>query len=115
MIGPRKLTSICVSIADVGLFEKRAGRHDAGVVDEHVDRPDFLLDRLDEVRERVAVGHVELECHGRADRSAAAASIGRLLVEVADHDDRAAGGEVLGRLQADSAGAAGDRDDCADQ
>ena len=48
------------------LLDERADRHDPGVVDQHVDRAELLLGRVEEARERLAVGDVELEGDGLA-------------------------------------------------
>ncbi len=98
----------------VVLLDEPAQRHDPGVVDEHVERAEPLLDLVEKALERVAPGDVELE----RDRLAAELR-GRLLrelaVEVADRDLRALAHQCpRGRLP-DPAGPAGDRDDLAPQ
>ena len=61
----------------VVLVDEAPDLHDAGVVDEHVERPELLLGAVEERRERVAVGDVERQRHGarpRAPRRSAAAA-----------------------------------------
>src|SRR5699024_3825440 len=68
----------------VRLVDDPADRHDAGVVDQHVDRAELPLDLVEEVGERMRVGDVELAVDVEAQRGA------RLLdphfVDVADRD-----------------------------
>ncbi|CKT20317.1 Uncharacterised protein [Mycobacterium tuberculosis] len=82
--------------------------HDAGVVDQHVDRAELALDGVEESRKRIRVGdiefavHVEVEIGTRLFR--------HRLIDVADSD---LGSQVVqrGRCgQSDPPGAAGDGD-----
>src|SRR5258708_39020105 len=69
----------------VVLVDEAAELHDAGVVDEHVERPELGLRLVEELVERRAVGDVEVE----ADRAATellGRAAGRLGIDVADRD-----------------------------
>ena len=89
----------------VVLVQERPDVHDAGVVDQDVDRADLALDPLQECGERVAVGDVER----RAERSA---RLGREVgVEVADRHAGPAGHQRTGRRETDPAPASGHSDD----
>jgi hypothetical protein len=90
----------------VGLLEHRAERHDAGVVDQHVDRADGR-DLGEERRPRGRVGDVEL---GGDDALADLLGdrAGQVGVPVADGDLGALAGEPLGSGAADAAGPARD-------
>ena len=96
----------------VVLVDEAPEGHDPGVVDEHVERSEALLDLIEEALEGIAAGDVELE----GDRLAAdlgCGALGKLAVQVADRD--------LGALQhqrprgrpPDPASTAGDRHDLA--
>ncbi len=102
-----------LQVADaVRLVEEGAHRHDAGVVDQHVDRPAGLAHRVEEAAERGRLAHVQRRGVGaegprRLHR--------QLRIDVADAHLRALGGERAGDGQADTAGAASDGDDLAGQ
>src|SRR5438552_1353857 len=69
----------------IGFGLERPGVHDAGVVDEHVERPEAVLDAVEERGERRVVGDVD------ADPEGVATEVGgdtrrELAVEVADRD-----------------------------
>src|SRR5439155_15555719 len=68
------------------LGEEAPGRHDAGVVDEHVEAPRLALGRRDERGERVLVGDVEGEGAGAQPRGLA---FDEVAVEIAEDDARA--------------------------
>jgi hypothetical protein len=95
------------------LVEEASQRHDAGVVDEHVERPEALLGGIDEGLERVALGHVELE-PGGVGADLGCSLLGELGVEVPDGDLHALAREGLRRRLADAARGAGDGGDLAD-
>jgi hypothetical protein len=86
----------------------RLDRHDAGVVDEHVNRPELLFGAVEEGAEGGAVGDIQRE------RDRARAQLGRGLpgereVDVADRDLHSLTQERLRRRLADPARGAGDR------
>jgi hypothetical protein len=92
--------------ARVRLVLERRDRHDPGVVDEHVDRPQPALDVVEERGEGGEVGDVEPEPDDRV------AQLGRgalrpLAVHVADRDPGALGDQGLGDRPPDAPGAAG--------
>ena len=96
----------------VGFGGELADRHDPGVVDQDVERPEPLRDLVEEVGERVAARHVELEAD-RLGPELGRGLVGELAVEVADRDlGPLARQRGRGRL-ADSTGAARDRHDLA--
>jgi hypothetical protein len=91
-----------------------AERHDPGVVDEAVERPELALGLVEIVGERLAVGDVE----GKRDRAAPQllrGLLGQLGIEVPDRDPATAPDQCRRRRLADPAGAAGDRDHLAVQ
>ena len=98
----------------VVLLVERPDRHDARVVDEHVDRPEPALDLVQEGGEAGAVGHVEREAHGVGPELG-----GRGLrgggVDVADRHAAALARERECQRLADSPSAAGDDGDPAEQ
>ena len=77
----------------VVLVDEAAERHDPGVVDEHVERAEPLLDLVEKALERVAAGDVELE-RERLAAELGGGLLGELAVEVADRDLRALGGSA---------------------
>ena len=95
----------------VGLLDERPDRHDPGVVDQHVERSEALLDLVQEALEARAIGDVERQ-PDRAAAESPARSARRAPDSMSPIATRApcvisAGG---GRA-ADSPRAAGDRDD----
>ena len=93
---------------EVVLVEEAADRHDAGVVDEHVQRPELLLGGVEKTGEGVAVGHVEWQRHGtRAELVGGPLRRGE--VHVADRDAHAGLQERARGRPPDPARAAGDR------
>ena len=99
-----------LELADRGrvrLLLERADRHDAGVVDDDVDRAEAGLDVVERGREGGPVRDVE----GEPDRPAADLGGGLLgdgAVEVRDRDAHALAGERVGERLADAAATAGD-------
>jgi len=94
----------------VVLLEEAPHRHDARVVDEHVDGPDGVVHRIEERGERCPRRHVDLERVSlRTDRPRGV--VGGVAVEVAEADAGAAPRELLGRRAADPAAGAGDDHD----
>ena len=65
LIRPCTLTSMIARVTDVGLLEHRPERHDAGVVDQDVDRPD-LAHLGEEALPRLGAGDVEAGADGAA-------------------------------------------------
>src|SRR3982074_3048165 len=49
--------------AGVRLVDDPTYRHDAGVVDQHVDRSELALDLVEEIGERTGIGDVKLAVH----------------------------------------------------
>src|SRR4051812_15596047 len=90
----------------VRLVDDPTYRHDAGVVDQHVDRPELALDLVEEIGERTGVGDVELAVHREAEVGS------RLLhCRLVDVADRNLGAELVQRgrrRQPNASGAAGD-------
>ena len=98
----------------VGLLDEGRHRHDPGVVDHHVERPELALGGVEEGGEGAAVGDVERQ----GDRAAAEAGgrrLGQLQVEVADRDAAALADQRGGGCLADPPGSAGDRHDLASE
>ena len=87
----------------VVLVDEPAQRHDPGVVDQHVERAEPLLDLVEEALERVASGDVELE-RQRPVAERRSGALGELAVEVADRDLRSLGDERTGGRFADPPG-----------
>ena len=58
----------------VGLLHERTYRHDPGVVDQHVERAEALLDLVQEVGEAGPVGDVERQTDGPAAEFSAVCS-----------------------------------------
>ena len=52
----------------VRLVDDPADRHDAGVVDQHVDRAELALDLVEEFRKRIRVGDIEFAVDVEAER-----------------------------------------------
>ena len=98
--------------AFVGLVGERAEVHDPGVVDEHVERAEALLDDVEEVAHRRAVGDVELDGERSVPELARREPRGGE-VDVADRDLHPGAHARLRGGATDAAGAAGDRDDAA--
>jgi hypothetical protein len=96
------------------LVDEAPQRHDAGVIDQHVERAEALLGGVDEGLERVALGHVELE-PGGIGTDLGGRLLGELGVEVADGDLHPLAREGLRRRLADAACRAGDGGDLADE
>jgi hypothetical protein len=93
--------------ARVVLLVQRRQRHDPGVVDEDVERPEAALHLVEEGGEAGAVGDVQRQ----PDRAAAElgrCSLGGAGVEIADRDDDSLTRERPGQRLPDAAGAAGD-------
>ena len=96
------------------LVDERRDGHDPGVVDEHVERAEPLLDLVEEGDQPGVIGHVEPEPErGLAERRGRL--LGRLAIEVADGHAGALAGQRLRDGAADSAAAAGDGDDLSGQ
>ena len=95
------------------LPDEAAGRPDAGVVAQHVDRPVGGVGGLGQRLDRGGRGHVG----GHADHVGAAARqvgdgpVEGALLDVGQHEPHALGGEPLGQGPPDAAGAAGDDGD----
>ena len=96
------------------LVDEAAQRHDAGVVDQHVEWPEALLGGIDEGLEGVALGHVELE-PGGVGADLGGRLLGELGVEVSDGDLHPLARKGLRRRLADAARGAGDGGDLADE
>ena len=93
----------------VGLVDDAADGHDAGVVDQHVDRTELALHLVEEIRERILIGHIEFAVDVEPEVDARFLHLG--LVDVADGD---LGAQIVqcGRGgQSDSPCAARDHDD----
>ncbi len=109
-----RLMSICRAIdARVLVLEVGHG-HDPGVVDQDVDRPELVLDLVEERREGGVVGDVEC-ASGRLAPELGCHRSGEVAVEVADRQGGSLSCERAGRRGADAAGGAGDHDDFAGQ
>ena len=72
----------------VVLVLEPAERHDAGVVDQHVDGSELLLDLIEELREPDPVGNVERQRDG-VPADLVGGALGDVEVEIADGDRRA--------------------------
>ncbi|KDQ04011.1 hypothetical protein EN35_35750 [Rhodococcus qingshengii] len=70
----------------VVLVDDPSDRHDARIVDQHVDRAEFTFDGVEEVEERGGVGDVEAP--ERADAQILGCSRESGFVDVADRDRR---------------------------
>ena len=92
--------------------DRVADLHDPRVVDQDVDRAELRLGAVEEVLDRRALGHVELEGDG-AVTELLGGLLGGREVEVADGDLHALAQEGLRGGAADAAGGAGDRGDLA--
>jgi hypothetical protein len=68
----------------VGLVDDSADRHDAGVVDQYVDRSELAFDLIEEIGERVRVGDIEFAVHLEAE--VGPRFLDRRFVDVADCD-----------------------------
>ena len=92
----------------VALLDEQAERHDPGVVDQDIERPQPLLDLIEERGEALPVGDVERQAD-RAGAELGRGLLGELLLDVPDRDARALREQRLGRRAADPASTAGDR------
>ena len=92
-------------------------RRDAGVVDEHIDAPEFAVGRLDEMFQLIPVAHVAGECLGTSP--ARPECRGHVFAgrELPADDDHVSTGAGIGRRdrQTESAGGAGDERDAPGQ
>ena len=86
----------------VVLVNEAPHRHDPGVVDQDVDRPQLLFGLVQEAREGLPVGHVQRQRHrGRAQLGSG--RLGRRQVHVADRHPHPLAHQGLGRRAADTA------------
>ena len=92
----------------------RPGVHDPGVVDEHVERAEAVLDAVEERGERRVVGHVDADAEG-VPAELGGHLVGEIAVEIADRDPGALTRQRLSRRVADAARPTGDRDDLVGQ
>ncbi len=92
------------------LLQQRRHRHDPGVVDEHVERPELLLHLVEEGGEAGVVGHVERQPE-RAGAELGGDRFRRLTVEVADRYPGSLTRQRQGGGAADAAAATGDGND----
>ena len=90
----------------VVLVDDPSDRHDARIVDQHVDRAEFTFDGVEEVEERGGVGDVEAP--ERADAQILGCSRESGFVDVADRDRRTQADQPLRGGVSDAPGAAGD-------
>ena len=93
---------------EVVLIDEAPDLHDAGVVDQHVKRPQLPLGLVEEGRKGVAIGHVEWQ----RDRSRPELGSGlarRVEIDVADRHLHAVAQERFRRRAADATRASGDR------
>jgi hypothetical protein len=93
----------------VALVDQGGERHDAGVVDEHGERAEPALHRIEERCEGRPVGDVEIEPH-HVTSERGRRRPGFVSVDVADRHASAALSERGGRRTTDAPGASGDGD-----
>jgi hypothetical protein len=99
----------------VGIGQLRQpGRHDAGVVDQHIDAAVDALGFVEQAAHRCRVGHVGLHCRGlAAGRDDVRDDLGGFvrIAGVVDDHRMAVLGQTLGDGGADAAGRSGDDGD----
>ncbi len=83
--------------------------HDPGVVDEHVEWAEAVLDAVKERGERCVVGHVDADPEGVSAESGGNLSR-KVSIEIADRDAGAVMRQCSRGCEADAARPAGDRD-----
>ena len=96
------------------LLGQRGHGHDPGVVDEHVERPEALLDLVEERDQGRVVGDVDPEPEP-AGAERGSRTLRQLAIQVAYRDARALARQRLGDRAADAAAASGDCHDLAGQ
>ncbi len=94
---------------EVVLVDEAPDLHDAGVVDQHVERAELLLGGCEECVERVSVGHVERQ-RDRARSELGGGLTGGVVVDVADRDLHPLAQQRLGGGPSDPARGARDSD-----
>ena len=90
MITPMTLMSTSLLRPASALVDERPDRHDPGVVDEHVERPEAALNRVEELGEAGAIGDVERQAD-RVRPEFRRRPLGQRAVDVADRHPRALG------------------------
>ena len=98
----------------IGLVDERPDGHDAGVVDEHVERPQTALNGVEELGEAGFVGDVEAQADGPRSQLGGG-PLDQRTVDVAERHPRALGDQRRRRRAPDPAAPARDRNHLAIQ
>ena len=114
---PLRLVSTTLSQSASVCSSTPFGHSDAGIVDQHVDRPEDLLDQPDGAPDAALIGDVQGDAR---DPAAAACDLALQLLELVElaggeADRGAVPGQHLGKAPAEALRGAGDQSDAAGQ